>query len=62
MQSADEGDAQRPFRLRGDAPRPLRVEEMTQAHAGQQIMAFLKEPPTLSAIPGIHCPIGRSHA
>jgi len=37
--------------VQGDDPRPLGMENMTQDQAEQQIMSFLKEPPTLSAIP-----------
>lgn len=37
--------------VQGDDPRPLGVENMTQREAEQKIMSFLKEPPTLSAIP-----------
>ena len=37
--------------VRGDDPKPLGVENMTQKQAEQQIMSFLKAPPTLSAIP-----------
>jgi len=35
----------------GDDPMPLGVTNMTQAQAEKQIMSFLKEAPTLSAIP-----------
>ena len=37
--------------VEGDDPRPLGMENMTQAQAEEQIMSFLKEPPQLSAIP-----------
>ncbi len=36
--------------VQGDDPNPLGVENMTQAQAESQIMSFLKESPTLSAI------------
>jgi len=35
----------------GDDPRPLGVENMTQAEAESRIMAFIKEEPQLSTIP-----------
>lgn len=35
----------------GDDPKPLGVENMSQAEAEERIMEMLKEPPTLSAIP-----------
>lgn len=35
----------------GDDPRPLGVENMTQAEAESRIMAFIKEEPQLSVIP-----------
>jgi len=37
--------------VRGDDPKPLGQENMTQAQAENQIKSFLKEAPTLSAIP-----------
>ena len=37
--------------VQGDDPQPLGVQNMTQTQAERQIMSFLKEPPTLSAIP-----------
>ena len=36
--------------VQGDDPDPLGIENMTQAQAEQNIMSFLKAPPTLSAI------------
>ena len=37
--------------VRGDDPKPLGVEDMTQEQAEKQIQSFLKEAPTLSVIP-----------
>ncbi len=37
--------------VQGDDPKPLGQENLTQKQAEKQIKSFLKEPPTLSAIP-----------
>jgi hypothetical protein len=37
--------------VQGDDPQPLGQENMTQSQAEKQIKSFLKEPPSLSAIP-----------
>lgn len=44
--------------VQGDDPQPLGVANMTQTQAEQQIMSFLKEAPTLSAIP-VDTPVDR---